>query len=110
MLELIHMDLMSTIQTESISGRRYIFVLVDDFSRFTWIRFLREKSERLQSFKMLALQFSNEEGRIAQIRSDHEGEFQNDSFERFCQEQGIRRQFSSPRTPQQNGIGLKSLE
>ncbi|XP_056843312.1 uncharacterized protein LOC130495810 [Raphanus sativus] len=42
-LELVHLDLMGPIQTESIGGRRYIFVLVDDFSRFTWVRFLREK-------------------------------------------------------------------
>lgn len=93
MLELIQMDLMGPIQTERIAGRRYIFVLVDDFSRFTWVRFLREKSEMLQSFKMLVLQLSNEKGRVAQIRSDHGGEFQNDAFETFCQEQGIRRQF-----------------
>ena len=90
-LELIHMDLMGPIQTESIGGRRYIFVLVDDFSRFTWVSFLREKSETLQSFKILALQLTNEKGKIAQIRSDHGGKFQNAAFERFCQEQGIRR-------------------
>ncbi|XP_024005026.1 uncharacterized protein LOC112082159 [Eutrema salsugineum] len=35
-LELVHMDLIGPVQTESIAGRRYIFVLVDDFSRFTW--------------------------------------------------------------------------
>lgn len=79
-------------------------MMVDDFSRFTWVRFLREKSETLQSFKMLALELSNEKGSIAQVRSDHGGEFENHAFDQFCQEQGIRRQFSGPRTPQQNGI------
>lgn len=62
------------------------------------------KIRNTTSFKMLVLQLSNEKGRVAQIRSDHGGEFQNDAFETFCQEQGIRRQFSAPRTPQQNGI------
>lgn len=103
-LDLLHMDLMGTVQVESLNGKKYIFVLVDDFSRFTWVRFLREKSEAVESFKILALQLQTEKGSIKQIRSDHEGEFQNDAFEKFCQTQGIRHQYSAPRTPQQNGI------
>ncbi|KAG7547174.1 Zinc finger CCHC-type [Arabidopsis suecica] len=103
-LELIHMDLMGPVQVESINGKKYIFVLVDDFSRYTWVRFLREKSEAVESFKILALQLQNEKGNIIQIRSDHGGEFQNEVFEKFCQSQGIRHQYSAPRTPQQNGV------
>lgn len=68
------------------------------------VRFLREKSKTLKSFKMLALQLSNEKGSIAQVRSDHGGEFQNQAFERFCQEQGIRHQFAAPRIPQQKSL------
>ncbi|XP_024009962.1 uncharacterized protein LOC112085161 [Eutrema salsugineum] len=98
-LELIHMDLMGPVQTESIGGRRYIFVLVDDFSRFTWVRFLSEKSEATNSFKILALQLKTEKGNIVQIRNDHGGEFQNELFEQFCNSQGIRHQYSAPRTP-----------
>lgn len=44
-LDLMHMDLLGPVQIESLNGKKYIFVLVDDFSRFTWVRFLREKSE-----------------------------------------------------------------
>ena len=43
-LELLHMDLMGPMQVESIGGKRYSFVVVDDFSRFTWVNFIREKS------------------------------------------------------------------
>ncbi|KAG7544170.1 Zinc finger CCHC-type [Arabidopsis thaliana x Arabidopsis arenosa] len=103
-LELIHMDLMGPVQVESINGKKYIFVLVDDFSRYTWVHFLREKSEAVESFKILALQLQNEKENIIQIRSDHGGEFQNEIFEKFCQSQGIRHQYSVPRTPQQNGV------
>ncbi|KAG7553143.1 Integrase catalytic core [Arabidopsis thaliana x Arabidopsis arenosa] len=103
-LELIHIDLMGPVQMESINGKKYILVLVDDFSRYTWVQFLREKSEAVESFKILALQLQNEKGRIIQIRSDHGREFQNEIFEQFCQTQGIRHQYSAPRTPQQNGI------
>lgn len=74
------MDLMGPIQTESIAGRKYIFVQVDDYSRYTWVRFLREKSEALESFKILALQLKTEKGSIVHIRSDHGSEFQNEAF------------------------------
>ena len=49
-LELLHMDLMGPIQVEIINGKRYIFVCVDDFSRFTWVDFLREKSDTFEAF------------------------------------------------------------
>lgn len=39
------MDLMGPMQTESLGKKKYVFVCVDDYSRFTWIRFLRSKSE-----------------------------------------------------------------
>ncbi|XP_024010234.1 uncharacterized protein LOC112085266 [Eutrema salsugineum] len=57
-----------------------------------------------ESFKILALQLKTEKGPIIQIRSDHGGEFRNDVFEKLCQSQGIRHQYSAPRTPQQNGV------
>ncbi|XP_024006852.1 uncharacterized protein LOC112083381 [Eutrema salsugineum] len=103
-LKLMHMDLMGPISTENINGERYIFVMVDDFSRYTLVSFLREKSEAASCFKILALQLKNEKGGIVQIRSDHGGEFQSEVFEQFCHSQGIRHQFSAPRTPQQNGV------
>ena len=42
-LELLHVDLMGPTRTESLGGKRYIMVIVDDFSRYTWVEFLREK-------------------------------------------------------------------
>lgn len=73
------MDLMGP-ELESLAGKRYIFVLVDDFSRYTWVRFMREKSEAVESFKYLVLELQTEKGNIVQIRSDHGGEFQNEVF------------------------------
>ncbi|KAG7599440.1 Ribonuclease H-like superfamily [Arabidopsis suecica] len=104
-LDLIHMDLMGPMQTESIAGKRYVFVLVDDFSRYTWVRFIREKSETANSFKILALQLKNEKKMgIKQIRSDRGGEFLSEAFNSFCESQGIFHQYSAPRTPQSNGV------
>ncbi|CAL8154408.1 unnamed protein product [Prunus armeniaca] len=48
-LDLLHMDLVGPIQTESIGGKKYMLVLVDDFTRFTWVDFLREKSDAFKS-------------------------------------------------------------
>ena len=52
-LELLHMDLMGPMQVESLGGKRYAFVCVDDFSRFTWISFIREKSDTFDVFKFV---------------------------------------------------------
>ncbi|KAK0597388.1 hypothetical protein LWI29_024823 [Acer saccharum] len=107
-LELLHMDLMGPMQTESLGGKRYIFVCVDDFSRFTWTYFLREKSETFDKFKMLCTKLQNEMNSnirsIKRIRSDHGREFENATFETFCNGLGISHEFSAPRTPQQNGV------
>jgi hypothetical protein len=50
-LELLHMDLMGPMQVESIGGKRYAFVVVDDFSKFSWVNFIREKSDTFDVFK-----------------------------------------------------------
>ncbi|KAK0600398.1 hypothetical protein LWI29_014530 [Acer saccharum] len=103
-LKLLHMDLMGPMKTESLGGKRYIFVCVDDFSRFTWTYFLREKSETFDKFKMLCTKIQNEMNSdiksIKRIRSDHGREFENASFESYCNSLGISHEFSTPRTPQ----------
>jgi len=47
---------------------------------------------------------SEKEMKILKVRSDHSGEFENEPFETFCEKHGIIHEFSSPRTPQQNGV------
>ena len=54
-LELLHMDLMGPMQVENLGGKRYVFVSVDDYSRFSWASFLREKSNAFTAFKILFL-------------------------------------------------------
>ncbi|XP_012847829.1 PREDICTED: uncharacterized protein LOC105967762 [Erythranthe guttata] len=104
-LELLHMDLMGPMQVESIGGKRYIFVCVDDFSRFTWVEFIREKSDSFDVFKKLCKKVSFEKQQnIVRIRSDHGREFENSLFTNFCEKYGISHEFSAPKTPQQNGV------
>ncbi|XP_019189509.1 PREDICTED: uncharacterized protein LOC109183937 [Ipomoea nil] len=104
-LELIHMDLIEPTRTESIGGKRYILVCVDDFSRFSWASFLKEKSETFEAFKALALKLQKEkDGPIIRIRSDHGREFDNQVFDDWCASVGIFHEYSAPKTPQQNGV------
>jgi len=104
-LELLHMDLMGPMQVESLGGKRYAYVVVDDFSRYTWINFLKEKSDTFDIFKDLCVQLQREKDSvILRIRSDHGKEFENSRFSEFCASEGIKHEFSSPITPQQNGV------
>ena len=76
-LELLHVDLIGPTRTESLGGKRYIMVIVDDFSRYTWVEFLREKSEACEKLEVLCKRLQNEKRvLIVKIRSDHGKEFE----------------------------------
>ncbi|GAA0153069.1 hypothetical protein LIER_11392 [Lithospermum erythrorhizon] len=91
-LELLHMDLMGPMQVESVGGKKYVYVCVDDYSRYTWVEFLRDKSDAFEVFQQLAAQLQREKDlTIIRIR-------------KFCNREGIRHEFSAPITPQQNRI------
>src|SRR5438105_1722314 len=104
-LELLHMDLFGPVAYISIGGNKYGFVIVDDYSRFTWVFFLQDKSEVQETFKKFARRAQNEfEVKIKRIRSDNGSEFKNTSIEKFLDEEGIKHEFSAPYTPQKNGV------
>jgi transposase InsO family protein len=104
-LELLHMDLFGPIAYISIDESKYCLVVVDDYSRFTWVFFLQEKSQIQETLKRFLKQAQSEFGlRIKKIRSDNGMEFKNSQIEGFLEEEGIKHEFSSPYTPQQNGV------
>jgi transposase InsO family protein len=104
-LELLHMDLFGLIAYISIDGSKYCLVIVDDYSRFTWVFFLREKSQTQETLKRFLRRAQNESGlRIKKIRSDNGTEFKNSQIEGFLKEEGIKHEFSSSYTPQQYDI------
>lgn len=104
-LELIHIDLCGPLPIASASGSRYIFVIIDDYSRYIWVYFLKDKSSTFQIFRtfkiMIELQLHS---KIEMIRSDRGGEFISEDFSKLCEETGMRRQFTNARTPEQNGV------
>ncbi|XP_075499903.1 uncharacterized protein LOC142538472 [Primulina tabacum] len=104
-LELLHMDLIGPMEVESLGGKKYSFVCVDDFSRFSWVSFIREKSDTFDVFKNLITRITNFHAlKVRRIRTDHGKEFENVSFSSFCDRKDISHEFSAPKTPQQNGI------
>ena len=102
-LELMHLDLVGPIQTQSLSGKKYVLVLVDDFSRFTWVKFLREKSEVFDCFKSIVRMIKNEKSSenlsLVRLRTNHGTEFENAMFDEFYDANGIKHEFSAHYTP-----------
>lgn len=87
---------------ESLGGKKYVFVGEEDFSRFTWVRFLKDKYESLHQ---LVLDFAARKGvKIVRIKSDHDQEFKNENLNNFCDSEGIHHEYSASITPQQNGV------
>jgi transposase InsO family protein len=87
-----------------VSGK-YGLVIVDDFSRFTWVFFLRDKSKTQGTLKRFLRRAQNEfELKVKKIRSDNGTEFKNLQVEEYLEEEGIKHEFSAPYTPQQNGV------
>nr|XP_009607015.1 uncharacterized protein LOC104101271 [Nicotiana tomentosiformis] len=81
-LQLLHMDLFGPTRTASIVGKKYAFVNVDDFSRFTWVMFLSHKDDALKNFEVFCKKVQREKRyNISTIRSDHGGEFESRAFE-----------------------------
>ncbi|GJY03214.1 retrovirus-related pol polyprotein from transposon TNT 1-94 [Tanacetum coccineum] len=105
-LEILHMDLFGPSVALSYGENRYTLVIVDDYSRYTWTRFLKDKTEAFDQFKIFSKKNQNQLGcTIVSIRTDHGREFDNEvQFGEFCNANGITHNFSAPRTPQPNGV------
>ncbi|GJT57934.1 retrovirus-related pol polyprotein from transposon TNT 1-94 [Tanacetum coccineum] len=104
-LELLHMDLCGPMRVASINGKKYILVIVDDYSRYTWVYFLRTKDEAPD----MIIDFVNQVQRnlkasILTIRTDNGTEFKNEKLRVFYAKLGIVHKTSIARTPQQNGV------
>ncbi|WVZ97321.1 hypothetical protein U9M48_042869 [Paspalum notatum var. saurae] len=103
--ELLHMDTVGPARVASISGKWYVLVVVDDFSRFLWVFFMEFKDEAFAFVRDLVLRLRNKSHKAMRaIRSDNGGEFRNSRFENFCRDLGFEHQFSSSYTPPQNGV------
>ncbi|GKA97979.1 retrovirus-related pol polyprotein from transposon TNT 1-94 [Tanacetum coccineum] len=104
-LNLLHMDLCGPMRVASINGKKYILVIVDDYSRYTWTLFLRSKDETPEVLKdFLTMIQRNLQAQVISVRTDRGTEFLNKTLHAYFKEEGIEHQTSTPRTPEQNGI------
>ncbi|GJV47033.1 integrase, catalytic region, zinc finger, CCHC-type containing protein [Tanacetum coccineum] len=104
-LELLHMDLCGPMRVASVNGKKYILVIVDDFSRFTWVYFLCSKDETPEIIKKFIAQAQlNYKAKVCKIRTDNGTEFKNATLKAYYEKLGVMQQFSIARTPQQNGV------
>lgn len=92
-LELVHGDLCGPITP------------VDDYTRVMWIYLLNTKDETYATFKRFRTLVENETGdKMKVFRTDRGGEFLSKEFENYCDETGLKRHYTAPYTPQQNGV------
>ena len=92
-LKLLHKDLFGPIAYISIGCNKYGLIIVDDFSRFTWVFFLQDKSEAQGIVKKFIRRAQNEyELKIKHVRSDNGSEFRNTNVEEFLDEEGIKQE------------------
>jgi transposase InsO family protein len=104
-LEMLHIDLFGPIVYISIGGNKYGLVIVDDYSCFTWVFFLQDKSETQEVLKKFLRRAQNEfDAKVKKIRSDNGTKFKNTQVEDFLDEEYIKHEFLAPYTPQQNGV------
>ncbi|PKU64958.1 Retrovirus-related Pol polyprotein from transposon TNT 1-94 [Dendrobium catenatum] len=103
--ELIHSDVWGPIPTSCSNNFRYYVVFIDDFTKFSWIYFMRTKNETFSCFKNLLSMIYNQFNKTPKtLRSDSGGEFLGNEFTNYLNSLGIHHQLSCPHTPEQNGV------
>ncbi|GKC80392.1 retrovirus-related pol polyprotein from transposon TNT 1-94 [Tanacetum coccineum] len=102
---MLHMDLCGPMRIQSINGRKYILVIVDDYSRFTWVKFLRSKDEVpefvIKFLKMIQVRLN---ATVRNIKTNNGTEFVNMTLWAYYEDVGISHQTSVARTLQQSDI------
>ncbi|GJT63948.1 putative ribonuclease H-like domain-containing protein [Tanacetum coccineum] len=104
-LHLLHMDLFGPTFVKNLMKKMCCLVVIDDFSRFTWVFFLATKDETSGILKSFITGIENlVDHKVKVIRCDNGTEFKNKEMNQFCEMKDILRLFSVAKTPQQNGV------
>jgi hypothetical protein len=107
-LELVHVDLCGPMQKASLGGSLYFLVIVDDFSRFVWVKFLPHKSDAFSKFLEFLTMIEIQTGqKLIGIRFDRGTKFLNSEFKQLCKKNGIKHQLTNAYTPEKNGIAKR---
>ncbi|KAJ9557701.1 LOW QUALITY PROTEIN: hypothetical protein OSB04_012315 [Centaurea solstitialis] len=104
-LQMLHVELCGPMSVQCLGGKKYILVLIDEFSRFTCVEFVRKKSQVLLLLINLLKRLQVLHGfQVRVLRSDNGTEFKNSVIEEYLASVGITNNFSATRIPQQNGV------
>nr|GEV04654.1 retrovirus-related Pol polyprotein from transposon TNT 1-94 [Tanacetum cinerariifolium] len=104
-LQLLYIDLCGPMRVESINGKKYVLVIVDDYSRYTWTHFLRSKDETPKVLiNFLKLVQRGLHVQVRTVRMDKGMEFLNKTLHAYFAREGIVHQTSTAQTPEQNGV------
>ncbi|GJV97663.1 retrovirus-related pol polyprotein from transposon TNT 1-94 [Tanacetum coccineum] len=99
------MDLCGPMRVASVNGKKYILVIVDDFSQFTWVKFLRSKDEApyfiIKFLKMIQVRLKV---LVRRIRTDNGTEFVNQTLREYFEKVGISHETSVARSSQKNDV------
>jgi hypothetical protein len=88
--QLLHMDTVGPSQVRSMGGKWYVFVIIDDYSHYSWVFFLESKDKVFEHFWNLALRLNNEHPNcLKAIHSDNGTKLRNASFDEFCLDHSI---------------------
>ncbi len=109
-LDLVHIDTMGPFKSESIDGKRFVLVIVDDYSRYAEVVFMHKKSESLEKVLGVLKRWTvHTERHVKMIRSDNAKEFLSQAFVNAMVERGITRQQIVPYCSQQNGVVERTI-
>jgi transposase InsO family protein len=104
-LELTHSDACGPMPSSFISGYVYYVSFIDDYSRKTWVYFLKSNDEvfsKFNEFKDLIENLSKRKIKI--LRLENGGEYTSKEFVNFCKDVGIKRELTTAYNPQQNSV------
>jgi transposase InsO family protein len=104
-LELVHSDVCGKMRQTSIGGAEYFLTFTDDKSRYSWVYPLKTKDQVFDRFlEWKALVEKSSGKRLKTLRSDNGGEYTSKRFNDYLKAEGIRHEFTIPKTPEQNGV------
>jgi len=107
-LQLVHSNISDMMPVNSLGGYLYYLTFTDDYSRKTWIYFLKRKNEVFSWFQHFKALIDNQtKKKVKILRTDNGTEYETNEFHEFCKEASIKRETTTPYTPEQNGVAKR---
>ena len=107
----VFVDLSGPKVVESDGGKRYTLIVRDEFSRYTWVYFMRHKSDAAETFKQFLsdTRADSVPSQAVTVRSDGGGEFCGGKFGDLCRSRWTKQEFTTADSPQFNGVAERAL-